>query len=632
MRASSPPGPQPTYVDASTVARIIVDTTAALENAVKMGLQQQQQQEPKSPTQVYRPTLDPAAAAGRVAQAFQEQVGKEVPTLAGSSTDEILLEMTNAARQAITATLRQEVNTSAPEANVQGSVSDIIANAITNALTPAVNAAVAKTQFQAPPDVSCSVALLTWQETSDVFGRRVANTYLGMQVTVRNLNTTNEFLIHDIQVAVDTGIDQRDFSRFQAGRDKLLVRAVAQRGQSEDRRNLVLHSLEAVGAIAGSSSIIGSREFETAVAVFQGAFLPSYSTIFPDHTVEQLNHINDLVFSASSTSKVIVPIQGSVPLVTFISEKPIEQLPFAWCGWNTGTHNLFHSSQRYCDSGDGTGTASSINKAANRNPAYLDRYSLPKPADRKRPSSDDASKTVDQYPLAWDDLHYRKWKAAALRILQDHTYVVIGGVHIKELTKQTSLGNIDCPTLTSTGAVDISQTKNGVISCTVTGSSLDTIASAALEKGTDKVLGKVSPAKDGSSAVITFDPAVLSDKEGLYKLFSVDKAQTETDTGNVLSLQIQPLISSADINAKTLTIKGKHLDLLTNVLLVADDQSTRSGTLKVDPMTLTVALASTPDAKNKYHLRYGIKGLIDKTVDLTTVTVNAEATAAVPVR
>jgi hypothetical protein len=110
------------------------------------------------------------------------------------------------------------------------------------------------------------------------------------------------------------------------------VRSVAQRGQSEDRRNLVLNALTAVGAIAGSSAIAGSTDFKNGVAVFQGAFIPGFSTIFPDHTVEHLNHINDMVFSASNTSKVLVPIQGSVPLVTFTALSPLSNCRSPGCG------------------------------------------------------------------------------------------------------------------------------------------------------------------------------------------------------------------------------------------------------------------------------------------------------------
>src|SRR5262249_27468170 len=128
---------------------------------------------------------------------------------------------------------------------------------VTNKITAAVNASIsaaiqAKTapvlqKFDRPDDVSCSFSLLAWHETSDEFARRVANDYVGIQVNVRNLNAQNEFLIHDVQIAVDTGVGMRQFDRFKAGRDKLIVRAVAERGKSEDRRNLILNTMQMVG-------------------------------------------------------------------------------------------------------------------------------------------------------------------------------------------------------------------------------------------------------------------------------------------------------------------------------------------------------------------------------------------------
>ena len=185
---------------------------------------------------------------------------------------------------------------------------------------------------------------MQWPETRDSFGRRVANDYIALQVTVRNLNDQTEFLIHDIQIAVDTGLNPVQFGRFQSARDKLIVRNVAQRAQSEDARNLVINSLVAAGAIAGGASSAvtqsmvstAARNLATSVAIFQGPFITGLINIFPDHTIEQINHINDQTFSASSSSKTVVPVQGSVPLVTFLAERPIEQLPFARCGSTTG--------------------------------------------------------------------------------------------------------------------------------------------------------------------------------------------------------------------------------------------------------------------------------------------------------
>ena len=146
-------------------------------------------------------------------------------------------------------------------ANVQTAITEVenaILAAVRSASTEALEAEPPQL-YEPPNDISCSISVMPWKETSDTFGRRVANQFLAIQVTVRNLNTKNEFLMHDIQVAVDTGLSTDGYfwkqyaGRFQAGRDKLLVRAVAQTGQSMSPRNLALNALIVVGAIAGSS-------------------------------------------------------------------------------------------------------------------------------------------------------------------------------------------------------------------------------------------------------------------------------------------------------------------------------------------------------------------------------------------
>ena len=449
---------------------------------------------------------------------------------------------------------------------------------------------------QTNDDVSCSMALLSWKETSDIFGRRVANTYVGIQVTVRNLNPANEFLIHDIQVAVDTGMYEpgypSELTRFQAGRDKLLVRNLAQRGQSEDRRNLVLHALQAVGAIAGSSAIAGSRDFGIGVAVFQGAFLPSYSLLFPDHTVDQLNHINDLVFSASSTNKVVVPVQGSVPLVTFISEKPIEQLPFAWCG-----HVTNNQPSRFC---------------SNNNSSYA------------------LGESVTGGTPPWKPLPYKNWKAAALHILAEQTFAVVGGVHIKVVTKEKRLAGLTCPTLPS-GAVDISEvSKDALVHCTATVVGVDAPSDLALKKDSSEIKGRINPIPNGNTAELTFKPAELSDGDGDYKLELVDGAGGRTDTGQILRLSIQPFITidDQDRTIKTdrkLKIKGKHLDQLSEISLVPKQGGNAiKGASKPGGANLAELEVDFSEAKldaGEYYLRYPLKEPKVVTVDSILITV-----------
>lgn len=178
-------------------------------------------------------------------------------------------------------------------------------------------------------DVSCSQSVLTYQETSDIFATRVANNYVAIQVVVRNLNPDKEFLMHDVQIAADyTGSqDQNDKNnvhdnRFVAGRDKLLVRGVALRGQSDDPRNRMIRIAEAIGNIASASTIgLKAIDFRNGVSVFSSAFIPGIKNIFPDYTVDQLNRLNDLAFSANTSYKLVIAKNGASPFVTFIPVK-----------------------------------------------------------------------------------------------------------------------------------------------------------------------------------------------------------------------------------------------------------------------------------------------------------------------
>jgi hypothetical protein len=513
--------------------------------------------------------------------------------------------------------------------------------------------------FQAPTDVSCSVAVMSWKETRDIFGRRVANTFVAIQVTLRNLNTKNEFLVHDIQVAVDTGMTQDYFGRFQAGRDKLLVRAVAQRGQSDDRRNVVLNSLATVGAIAASASLVsGTSAFKDAVAVFQGAFLTGFANIFPDHTVDQLNHINDLVFSASNTNKVVVPVQGSVPLVTFISERPIEELPFAWCGhpaagwmkrwtgrgteqncnFNGGTHDPGYSTPyRFTKSGERkpgdkqakdnppkVANPSENDQAAN--PAYNGDYPQGPNVDQRMDDKGYLLPIKDGLP-PWNDLQYKDWRGAAVRMLQEHTFVVVGGVHIQEIVTQPKVTNLSCQNLT-TGQLDLSQVQDGVVSCTATGTGLNLVSAAMLEKGTGKIAGTIKPATDGNSATITFKPEDLCNSEGSYSLFltyksDAQKTPTDIDSGESALLGKQPTVTSVSFASPTLTINGACLDQLSSVSLapsVANNPTvpggapaaatdTKSAT-STFPIAAAAAASGSPPALRTgaaYYLTYTLK-------------------------
>jgi hypothetical protein len=473
-----------------------------------------------------------------------------------------------------------KVKSLAGGANVPAKIADMLVKLTETA----VHSWIVGSTFDRPPDVSCSFSVLQWKETSDNFGRRVANDYIAIQVTVRNLNKQTEFLIHDIQIAVDTGLNRAQFGRFEAARDKLIVRNVAQRGQSEDRRNLIINTLQAAGAVAGGAStavtqgLSGSPQavdLSSAVAIFQGPFITGVVNIFPDHTLENINHINDLAFSASATSKTVVPILGSIPLVTFLSEKPLEQLPFAHCG-STTKKGFFHIGDSTKDAKD-SDNAGSINYAfckIDNDPATSDLASILQPA---------------YYMKAQP---FRKWDPAAIEVLQRRVFVVIGGVHIQELPNNPQVTKVTCPTLAD-GTVDLSAVDaNGSIPCTLSGTQLNKAASIKLEQGTTVHTGTLKAASDGNSATIGFKATDFASAAGQYELFLTDSSGADLDTKQTLNFAVRkPDVTSVTYAPATLalvstaaalvaTITGTNLDRIATVTLNCCGTTAIKGTIR----------------------------------------------------
>lgn len=163
----------------------------------------------------------------------------------------------------------------------------------------------------APTDVGCQMIMLPWHVTADSFGRHVADQFIAFQVIVRNLNATQEFVLHNTSIALDTG-------RFYAGVDRMLVRNTQQHGNYYDRRNFWMRVLEVAGDIAAGAAPYASGDTQSGIAVFRAAFIPGMQKIFPDRYLNQINALNDLGFSASTAYKMVIPVKGSAPFVTFL--------------------------------------------------------------------------------------------------------------------------------------------------------------------------------------------------------------------------------------------------------------------------------------------------------------------------
>jgi hypothetical protein len=102
--------------------------------------------------------------------------------------------------------------------------------------------------LERPTDVGCAMSILSYKETSLAYGYIIAQNYIAVQVIVRNLNKDEEFLLHDIEFAVNTD-PAGDPGRFFSGRDKVIVRALSAAQQNLDPRNISIQAAQGVGSL-----------------------------------------------------------------------------------------------------------------------------------------------------------------------------------------------------------------------------------------------------------------------------------------------------------------------------------------------------------------------------------------------
>lgn len=389
------------------------------------------------------------------------------------------------------------------------------------------------TQVASTLDVGCSQSILSWEEARDIFGTRVANTYLVVQVIVRNLNSSEEFMMHDVQIALDattlpinvtfgqSGLNQ---TRFVAGRDKMLARGVAVVGQQMDHRNFFIRVAEALGDVTlAAATAAGRAHFIDGVSIYKSVLIPGLKSVYPDLTIDQLNRLNDLAFSSSSAYKIVVPKNGSVPFVTFLPAKIFAAAP----------------------------TVSS-------NP----------------PSSAPAANGGN----AWQ---YKKWTQEQMLLLQESMYVVFAGAHVVEDTGN-AITKLDCPS--TGGYLDLSKgtqdaNKNNVLSCTVTGTGLKAGMSLSLRTGdstiTQTIDSPLNVTNDTTGTAAFKIPDLDAAQVPQYTLYLVTTSGAQATS---LTVKLQPVISDANAmgcgSDCSFTIKGTNLGLIRNIGLRTKGQTT----------------------------------------------------------
>lgn len=175
----------------------------------------------------------------------------------------------------------------------------------------------AKTQSEMQKNVRVYRSILDPRIASDIFGRRIAKKFVVIQVTVTNRSKDFQFLIHDLSIDLRDVPALKFKERAEVSSVELsLLRGVAEKGQIYDPRNVLLRIMRGTGTVA--AGIIGVAHFGPSyapgVAAFNGPGLTAYDQALPDHTLNEMNRLNDSAYQANS----IVTKQQSRVMAIFL--------------------------------------------------------------------------------------------------------------------------------------------------------------------------------------------------------------------------------------------------------------------------------------------------------------------------
>ena len=403
--------------------------------------------------------------------------------------------------------------------------------------------------YTAPTDIACSMVMMPWQMAADSFGRHVADQYIAFHVVMRNLNTAQEFLMHNVSIAVDE-------QRFYSGIDKMIVRNSQDHGTYYDRRNFGMRALEVAGDIAAGASPYGSGDMQSGIGVFRSAVIPGVGKLFHDRTVDQAHSLSDMAFSSSMSYKIVVPVKGSAPFVTFLPA------------------DIFSRK------------VSSAKAVANQ-----DSTELSSGKSKKKPAK-----------KSW---HYKEWSPDELHEFLENTYIIAAGIHVLEVhNDQPTVAALDCKG--APGTLDLSKTDLGgsTLTCTIQGTNLEKVTTLRLKNATESTDDHHADATvfiTGGQNVTGTAVFKMNDLRALagssYAVYQVVN-KTEIITNATVTLvpvieSLNPAIytipNAACTNLCSFTVKGQRLADLTSVSLVDKSGNTINAKFDSALATLTVA-------------------------------------------
>lgn len=388
----------------------------------------------------------------------------------------------------------------------------------------------------------------------------VANNFIGVQVTVRNLNAKEEFIVHNAMLCVDTDINGA-LCQYREGVDKVGVEAYNKAGESLTPRGIVGNSISAASALLSTlQPIVNVANFSNAVAAFNGGVTKGWSTLSPDHQQDQLLLIANSGFSATYTTKTVVGKSGVATFYTWFPAKPFLQ------GWW-----LQDCAQKIVQADPNVDSVESKTEEAKAKPSPQVGVDL------KR-----ARTACNNLQEKWKSVSYQKWSSISDQLVRDLSLAVVAGIHTLEENKnKPSVTDLKC-VKNSRGELDLSKAaSDGTFSCDVTGDNLDKVKSLRLENAANAVdplrpEAMVNVNGDNTTATATFKVSDLASAPGdAYNVYAVAKDGTETATGLNVHLDQKTIwltgINPTTINPGSLpgkiTLSGYNLNNLSKVCL-----------------------------------------------------------------
>ena len=174
--------------------------------------------------------------------------------------------------------------------------------------TPSPDPATLKSQG----NIYSYVSVMDPNIVEDVFGKRISDRFVAIQVTITNRNSNFQYLIHDVSLDLRNVFGKRVAENFNnsavstpegflpqkfelSSLELSLVRGVAEKGQAQDKRNKLLRYLEGAGTVAaGFIGFAGvGPKFSDFMALYNGDFLAAYRHVYIRRARRYSNGGND---------------------------------------------------------------------------------------------------------------------------------------------------------------------------------------------------------------------------------------------------------------------------------------------------------------------------------------------------